>query len=78
MYYSEILYKDVYEGISKMSKIIFDLEEFNKWLERLGCDCCMQGWLRVVNGNIMMKWESNINHVITKYDDIELKGEVEG
>lgn len=59
-----------------MSKIVFNLEEFNKWIETLGCGCCNQGWLRMVNNNLMFKWESNINKVITKYDDIELKGEL--
>lgn len=59
-----------------MSRISFDLEEFEKWLEGLGCDCCMMGWLRVVNGNVMFKWESNINRIITKYDDVELIGKI--
>ena len=59
-----------------MSIVEFDLEEFKNWLEKLGCDCCMQGWLHMVDGNVRFDWESNIYGVITKYQDIELYGKI--
>ncbi|KKK77736.1 hypothetical protein LCGC14_2850620 [marine sediment metagenome] len=59
-----------------MTRISFDIEEFKNWLETLGCDCCMLGWLHLVDNNIIFDWESNIQYVITKYKDIKLVGEL--
>jgi hypothetical protein len=53
------------------------LREFENWLERLGCDCCMQGWMHVVDGNVRFDWTSDINGKKTKYMDIELYGKIE-
>ena len=50
-----------------MTKIAFDIEELQDFLDKQGCDCCMLGWLHVVGNNIRFDWESNIYHVITKY-----------
>lgn len=57
-------------------KIVFDLNEFKAWIEGLGCDDCLQGWLHMIGSNLILDWESNINHIITKHRDIELKGEL--
>lgn len=58
----------------KKKKIIFDLKEFETWIEGLGCDCCMQGRLHLIGTTLILDWESNINHVITKHRDIILRG----
>ncbi len=68
--------KDSNKPKDKQKKIVFDLKEFNDWIETLGCDCCLQGWLHFVGSNLILDWESNINGVITKHKDVELKGEI--
>jgi len=59
-----------------MTKIAFDIEELQDFLDKQGCDCCMLGWLHLVDNNIIFDWESNIQYVITKYKDIKLVGEL--
>ncbi|KKM18254.1 hypothetical protein LCGC14_1667450, partial [marine sediment metagenome] len=54
-------------------RISFDIKELQDFLDKQGCD---YGWIHVVGSNIRCDWESNINHVKTKYKDIELRGKL--
>ncbi len=58
-----------------MTRISFDAKEFQDFLEKQGCDCCM-GWLHVIGGNIIYDWTSSINGVYKKHRDVELVGEL--
>ncbi len=59
-----------------MTRISFDIKEFQEFLDKQGCDCCMQGWMHLVGNSIIFDWESDIYHVITKHKDVELVGEL--
>ena len=53
--------------------IIIEESKFKYWIESLGCDCCTQGNYHIENNGLYFRWQSNINNVITKHDDLVLE-----
>lgn len=61
--------------MSEGQRIAFRIEDFKRWLERIGCDCCQ--YSPTLEGNkIVHNWVSDIQYVKTKHKDIELEGEI--
>lgn len=57
-------------------KICFDLEEFKDWLEIIDVSNEYDDYHIIKGSNVFNIWESNINGVVTKHKELELRGEI--